>query len=532
MNRLIKIFVIAILFVFTTCKKEKAFPSWDTDVLSPLLKSTLTLKDLLTDSLLKENPDSSLKLIYHSGFYSLVIDSLLTIPDTSLKYVYPPFPISYYHLDSNEIVMSNIGTTNFNMGNVLLSYAKIRNGYIKVETWNTLKQKINVRYSIASAKLNGVPFAVSEQVPAATTAGSVYFTKLYSLAGYDIDFRGAAGDKFNTVSISVIANIDDSVTMHLGDSVVFKNTYFNISPSYAKGYFGKDTVTIGPAENHLGLFDNVKAGSLLLDDATVKLHIDNYTGIDSRVQINSWYSLNSFSGNSVQLASDIIGSPININRAIETGDPQNPVIPSSWSTTLNNSNSNIKGLLENLPNALGYSLRIQTNPLGNISGSNDFIFSDRTINASVDIEVPLSLSAAGLTLQDTVDFSLQTGTQADNVNNGVLTLFANNGFPFNATIQMYMLHANGQITDSLFTENKTIASGMVDANFKVIAKKISKLPVPLSKSKLDLLKNTHRMVVKIKYDTYSSPQLVKLYSHYGIDVRLVGDFNFTVNFDN
>lgn len=533
MNKVFKYIVTFILFFvfFASCKKENRLPSWDIDVLTPLLKSSLSLNNLLNDTLLAENPDSSLKIAYHHQFYSFSTDSLLQIPDTTFSHVYPPFSFPLYHIDSNEIIMNNAGQSYFNMGSVYLTYAKLKAGYIRVEVYNEFKEKINVYYTIPSATKLSVPFSVTEQVPAATAAGPAIFTKTYSLAGYDIDFKGANGDKFNTIALSVIARSDDSVSIYMGDSAIFKNTYFGMEPEYARGYLGKDTLTIGPAETTFDLFKSVKSGNLLLDNASVKISIDNYTGIDSKIQLNSWYSKNTPLFSTVNLSSSIIGSTHNINRAAETAGPYSSPIPSKWSRVLDNSNSNIKALLENFPDALGYGLKIETNPLGNVSGNNDFIYTDKTIEAYIDIDVPLSLSAAGLTLIDTVDFSLQTGTQADNINYGTFTLFANNGFPFEAAVQFYMLNSNKQIVDSLFTQNKIIEAGIVDANLKVVGKKMSQLPVPLDNIKLEKLKKTNNMIVKVKYTTVSNPQLVKLYSHYSIDIKLVGDFNYSVKFD-
>ena len=53
------------LFAFViSCRKENKKPSWDVDVIAPLVKSTLTINNLIPDSLLNINPDNSLDIVY------------------------------------------------------------------------------------------------------------------------------------------------------------------------------------------------------------------------------------------------------------------------------------------------------------------------------------------------------------------------------------------------------------------------------------------------------------------------------------
>jgi hypothetical protein len=41
--------------------------------------------------------------------------------------------------------------------------------------------------------------------------------------------------------------------------------------------------------------------------------------------------------------------------------------------------------------------------------------------------------------------------------------------------------------------------------------------------------NTKRMIMKVKFNTVAQPQYIKIYSDYGIDVKLVGDIDYTVH---
>jgi hypothetical protein len=255
------------------------------------------------------------------------------------------------------------------------------------------------------------------------------------------------------------------------------------------------------------------------------LKLENPIGMDARVYINNLASINTRTGNSINLANSIIGSPININRASESGPT---VYPTYANFPLTTSNSNIKPMMENLPNKFGYSLQIITNPLGNVSGSNDFIYADKLLKATMSMEIPLSLIATNLTLEDTLDLNIQGNEGSQNIHSGTLTLYAKNGFPFDASIQLYMLDENNNVSDSLYTTTNTISQALLNSNLRVIAKKPTKLVTPVSESKMKLLYNTKKVKLKVKFNTASQSQYIKIYSDYSIDIQLIGDINYTI----
>lgn len=80
------ILVIALLS-FSSCKKKLAsHASWDTEVLAPLIQTTLTLDDLLADSLLETNADHSVSLVFSNQLYHTTLsEATFQIPDTTIK---------------------------------------------------------------------------------------------------------------------------------------------------------------------------------------------------------------------------------------------------------------------------------------------------------------------------------------------------------------------------------------------------------------------------------------------------------------
>ncbi|HRD51540.1 MAG TPA: hypothetical protein PKY96_02725, partial [Flavobacteriales bacterium] len=87
------VLLAAVLAFGPGCRKESAKPTWDIDILAPLVRTTLTIHDLLPDSLLVTDPDGSVTLVYSGELFDVNLDTVLTAPDTTFSYRYAlPFP--------------------------------------------------------------------------------------------------------------------------------------------------------------------------------------------------------------------------------------------------------------------------------------------------------------------------------------------------------------------------------------------------------------------------------------------------------
>ena len=113
MFRLKKIAVVLlVIFTFFSCRKDFEKPNWDVDLLAPLIKTTLTLNDLLPDSIIQTNPDTSLKLVYQTDLFDVDMDSIFKIPDTTVTDVYTfgfssiAAPGSSFYSQSNEFKLN------------------------------------------------------------------------------------------------------------------------------------------------------------------------------------------------------------------------------------------------------------------------------------------------------------------------------------------------------------------------------------------------------------------------------------------
>jgi hypothetical protein len=233
--------------------------------------------------------------------------------------------------------------------------------------------------------------------------------------------------------------------------------------------------------------------------------------------------VNSRTGNTVPLTGPALANPIFIPRATDNSGNL-PINSTTTQLLIDNSNSNANAFIENMPDKIGYSLSLYTNPNGNTANYNDFIYYDRLMEVDLNMEMPLSLIATSLTLCDTADMDI-TSNDLSKILGGYMTIIADNGFPFNTQLQMYTINSSGQVTDSLLGSNLVIAAP-VDATGRVREKKRSRITIPVDQRRIDILQDATKLRIISRFDTRPAGTLMKIYSDYTIDFIITGDFTY------
>ncbi len=531
MLRYLKIttFLLLIASLFS-CRKDFERPNWDVELLAPLIKTSLNLEDLLPDTVLVTNPDTSLKVVYQTSIFDIGIDSLFQIPDTTITDVHSiavssiAAPGSVFYSEPEEYSL------NVNNG-VGLNLAMIESGFIEIEIYSEIKEKIIITYTVPSAIKNGDTLELVETINAATPGNPAHFKRKIDISGYDLDLTGVNHSEINTLVTRAVATVDpmasSSVTLIFGETITFNTTLLGVEPYFVRGYFGnqllsyKDTAEVNVL--------NKIAGTIDLDEVDVNIEFKNGIGADAQILLNQFGALNTNTTNNVNLLHSSIGSPINLNRGLLTYSiPE--VNYSAYNIPMNTINSNIDQLIETLPNSIIYDIDININPLGNISGGNDFVYKKHLLETNLNVEFPLSLIANNLALSDTLSFSLPNETQTGRIIDGTLFLYADNGFPFDAAIELSLFDESNNFLQTLNVSTKILAAP-VDGNLRVLSPKQSVLSIPVSTATADNLYLANKMVFKIGFTTQPQSQFVKLYEGYDIDIQVVGDFSYNLSFN-
>lgn len=516
---------LIIIFIMTSisCNKLPNSLSWDSSIQAPIIHSRLDIGDIFVDSLLQYNPDQSVSLVLKQQITAIDQNKLIEVHDT-LASGAANIPFSGYPIPPGQKLVEKTSEYEMKLGDMELTISKATTANIGFFVTNELKQPIIVRYDVISSSKNGQSFFVIDKVPAADLNGPFIFVKHIDLSGYIMDFTGSTHNKSNMVITKTTIWIDqdaDTLISNKEDSIIFSTVFDDFKIEYVRGYFGQFKES-NIDTSHLSTFSSFHSG--LFDLKSVKAHfeIENGLGADVQMNIKSINSINTKNGIIIPLQHQLIGQNINILRATETGNPLFPVNPTVYQWDL--SQANITEMIENQPDQLSYEIDYKLNPLGNISGGNDFIYSGHTIRGNIFMEIPLNVRMDSLVIQQptSIDFDKE-----GKIKDGNLLIITKNLFPFDVSIQFYLLDDNELIMDSLLLGNVISNHGIISQSGYVVSPTIDEIPMNLSPEKLEKLRNTKKVLVRAKIQSGHSGHL-QLYEHYNIDIKVImeADYEF------
>ncbi len=78
-------FFIAATLLFVSCRRDEDFSSWDTEMLTPIASSSLTIDNLVKNANVTNNPDSTLQLVFDYPIYTSNITDFFKVPDTTIQ---------------------------------------------------------------------------------------------------------------------------------------------------------------------------------------------------------------------------------------------------------------------------------------------------------------------------------------------------------------------------------------------------------------------------------------------------------------
>lgn len=513
------------LVLFNSCRKSFE-TDWDVDIVSPIARGHLNIKNFFSDTLFQSDPTGMLHLAFSKKIAGFALDSLVKIPDTLIVdtfVVIPNFTVT------PGMVLPGFPQTQeipFTINNgVQLRRVVINKGFLKVKYTNTFTQPLTFFLQIPNALKYGVPFTINQTINPGAVGTVVY----YDLSSFDIKMTGLSGNKSNAIAQTVVISSPPTAQLAMtqaGQKIKAEISYTKLVPYYVEGYFGQQFVTIPKDSVALNFSKNLQVSNLKINSAAINFKIVNEFGVDINAQLNNIKSINTFSASSVILNAAGL-SNLNINRAGKTNNFSSPVFPSIKTVSVNTGNSNLKPFLENLPDYLSFKGNITINPMGNVSGSNDFAFLNTAINIYADVDLPLQIQANYFKLVSNMKADLTGIKQLDNINYGNLILQATNGFPFDAVMQGYILDDKQNIIDSLFSvPGNKIDRGIIDVNNNVTQSVSTKVLIPFDTNKLQNLKRCKTIRFVSRLDLPASPPDVKIYDTYSLDIILSVDVNY------
>jgi hypothetical protein len=446
------------------------------------------------------------------------------------------FP-NQYLVDSAQLVTYNeLG------GGAQIDLVRIKSGRIRIKGLSSIGEKMKFEFKIPSLiSPTGQEAYASGTMPPGSLLNYSQFEGVEDLTGYMLDLRGPNLNMHNTFYDTIRIGIDSSgnyVSISKRDTLFAFYTLEDIEPDYARGYMGDTSFNVNITNAPFSLFNKIVGGNLNLDKVKVGLSINNGLGISATTTINSIAANNTRTGSMINLAITSggipigTGAPISINSATDnfpTGSTDY-LVPTM---VIDETNSNIKPMIESFPNQFSFNASIKVNPNGNTSNYKDFVYWDNKLDVNMSFEMPLNFVANNLALIDTLNFSLGSVSKVDKIKDAIFTFYFDNGFPLDANIKVKMYNESWQLVDE-FSNIPTILGGNLDANCKISNSKRTKYSFEVNQSRMAQLKTAKHAIITPIFNTSNSPtcagQKVKIYSDYKFKTKLTAQFNYLVSF--
>lgn len=491
------LYVTLICLLAFSCKKKDT--SWKTDWGAPMISDTLTLSNFMNDSTLTTSNETTIDVDLTRTLLDIGIKDIVKIPDTTITQFFSPL------LNINNVLpgftfVNSIEEHTIDLNGIELKKIRISNGKIKVKVYNPLSTRVFYTIQLPGTTKNGVMFEQTYSVDAGTISQPQTAEEILDLSGFDIDLRGESGFSFNALQSRLAIKTDPNgsvVSINSQHDFKFDGTLYDLEIDYAKGYFGNQIVS-DTSTFQIPYFNNVIGGSIDIPATNLLFTIENGMKVSLKGKVTQAKNTN-YASNSVSLNSSEIGSDFYVSPATGSWSSLNP---SEQTKSFNSTNSNIEQYIENLGSQHEIGYQFQLNPWGNVSGGADEIFPNSKIKVKVNLQMPLSLGADGLTLRDTFNFDLQQDATKIHANSGIITLNATNAFPISCEPILYFMDENNFIMHTVIGSSQISSSklGSVNPQNGLFEKK-SSVEFVLPEALISDLNQLKFVIIEARFDT-------------------------------
>jgi hypothetical protein len=513
------IFILLLVCSVLSCKRKKT--NWDSDFILPIAYASLKPANFITDSILSNDTNGTIRFVYNGQFTNLASD-IVKIPDTSLKFYYQNL-LGNVTLPPGTPLPGFSYPVNFDLKGIKLKKARLNQGEIVVNAKNYSRVPIKITLSIPNAQLNGQPFLESKVISGKSNGIPGVVGASFTLSNYDLNLFNAATNQFNSLNQSLTFTTDGNSpndTIFFLDSVAVEIKFRNFVPDYVNGYFGKleQNFSIGPT-----VFDFksvLNADQIQIQNAILDLEFKNFVGADLRADIYNFTGINSINGISKNLRlSNNAPIRFNVTKSQSNSVTYDTIFPSITQYSFNANNSNIVDFLNNVPDNVSLNGRFTINPLGiNLNNFGDFYKKDKLIDTKYKITIPGKFSFKNLKVQLDGEIDIGNEENLETFKEGELILYSANYFPYDIQLQGYYLNDQNQVVDSLINKAFSINASNINGNLNTPTKNVNN--ILLDQKQKDLLKN-YKKIRWVAVINTKDNNLFELRTDYTLDLKLV-----------
>ena len=511
------------LVLLSACRRDEP-TRWDIDARAPIVTGRLTWSDLLADSLLSVSDNNLLHLQWKNDLAVFDLDTLVAIPDTIIYNSFdPPFVGGPILIPAGSNIFNQSENIVLKSNDALLREIHLSAGTLTYTVNSYVNGRVDVSYALPGIQLPNGQSALLDITTEPGNQGNPWsFTSSIDMSGVEVNLEGESGFSFNRLEsvLQVAASPTNQADIPLmgDDSVSVILAFTGVRVAYAKGYFGQQSRSFVESSDLAVLAE--LSGMLNLDGVDIRLDLTNNVGADFSIRMNRITAIGSETN--THLIHPILNQSLNLTRA---SDVNGTVVGQTQSIVLNDGTSNLETFLADIPQAIEFDAEFELNPLGNVTGSNDFIYTDNAFKAELAIDIPMAFGSSGIWLSDTLNVA---GFGGDINANAALELQFTNAFPFSIdNLSLEYLPNEGE--RFMLVSGLTIASGNAVSLTSTVPV-VSNQTVTLNRDQLHTMRSGGRVVFSLRFSTFDGAYVRCSGAEY-IDVKGIIDGAFEINFE-
>lgn len=405
----------------------------------PFINGSLAIEDVLQageSAYIRYGEDQLVHVLYSDTIYSTSIRDLFLLPQLQLHKYYPAF-LSATGNNNQHIVVNEREELDLGFSEARLDEIILNQGKLVISSNSNINADVDLLVSLPTLEKDGKPLSVSLRLPAGSNSQQ---TVELDLQDFEADFTDyGIGHNVLPVNIQAIANTNNPGTLsNLANYLQLSLQMTKLDFSLLTGYLGQPEVQLPASQIPLTIFETIfSKAEFSLKEPVLSFDLLNGNGVPVEVKTDL-LQVRSKDGSTLPIAISP-GSPFNINY------PSQPEETAITRLTITNAGE----ALALAPDYIDYQLSGRLN-VGAIENLN-FLTGNSRMAAIVHADIPLWGSLKGLSLTDTMDFTLQA--EDVYIQEAIIRANVTNNFPIGVDLQVYFLDEQLQLLDSLFDSN-------------------------------------------------------------------------------